>query len=423
MKILVIGSGGREHALCWKLIASPEVEQVYCAPGNPGTAACGANVPIAATDLDRLAEFARREAIDLTVCGPEQPLCDGIQDRFAAEQLLLCGPSALAARLEGSKIFAKAFMARHGIPTAPFGVFEAYDDACRYIDENPAARVVKADGLAAGKGVWVAANDAAAKDAVRQLFEGKLGDAGRRVVVEQRLVGEEVSVIAVTDGVRVITLASSQDHKAAYDGDKGPNTGGMGAYSPAPVLDEGLARRVHDEVLMRTVEGMAADGCTYRGVLYAGLMIVDGALQVLEFNCRFGDPETQPLMARLADDLMPYLRGAAAGALPSAPPSWDPGAALCVVMAAAGYPGAYAKGKRIRGIAEAEAIEGVTVFHAGTALQDEHLVTAGGRVLGVTALGADIREARERAYRASDLVQWDGAHFRRDIGHRALSRE
>jgi phosphoribosylamine--glycine ligase len=419
-KILVVGSGGREHAMCWKLARSPLVEELLCAPGNPGTATVAENVSVSADDVDGVVALARSRRVDLTVVGPEVPLCAGIQDRFEEEGLLLAGPCGAAARLEGSKAFAKEFMERHGIPTAHFGVFGQLDEAQRYIDAHPNALVVKADGLAAGKGVFVCSNADVAKRKVAELLEGAMGAAGERVVVEERLRGEEASFIALTDGERIWPLAASQDHKAAFDGDRGPNTGGMGAYSPAPVLGEARQRQVMESIIRRAVEGMAVDGTPYRGVLYAGLMVTEQGIQVLEFNCRFGDPETQPLLVRLESDLVPYLDGIARGELPDEAPRWDERAALCVVMAAGGYPGRYDKGQVIEGIDRAGALEDVVVFHAGTGGGGGELRVAGGRVLGVTALGQGIREARTRAYEAVDLIRWDGAHFRTDIGHRAL---
>jgi len=422
MKVLVIGSGGREHAICWRLARSPSVKQLYCAPGNPGTAALATNVPIGVDNQQELVAFARKETIDLTVVGPEAPLCTGIQRRFAEAGLLLFGPSLEAARLEGSKVFSKQFMREHDIPTAAFDVFDDAAAALAYIADHDRARVVKADGLAAGKGVFVASSEDEAREAVRALLtERTMGDAGRRILVEERLQGEEVSVIAIADGERVLTLASSQDHKPVFDGDKGPNTGGMGAYSPAPVLDDALQARVKQEVLLPTVAGMAAAGHPFRGVLYAGLMIVDGDPYVLEYNCRFGDPEAQPLMARFDDDLVPYLVGAAQGRLPQRAPKWDLRAALCVVMTAGGYPGGYARGEPIDGIDKAQAFDDVLLFQAGTATRDDgQLVTSGGRVLGVTALGTDLQQAQRRAYQAVDCISWKGVHFRRDIGHRGL---
>ncbi|MBK6847087.1 MAG: phosphoribosylamine--glycine ligase [Proteobacteria bacterium] len=424
MKVLVVGGGGREHALCWRLARSPQLTRLYCAPGNPGTAGCATNVALAADDLTGLADFAAREAIDLTVVGPEVPLCEGLQAVFAARGLLVFGPSPAGARLEGSKVFAKQIMAQCGLRTAPFAVCERLAEATAYIGAHPGARVVKADGLAAGKGVVVAADAAQACRAARDFLEGEvLGPAGRRIVIEERLRGEEVSVLALCDGERVLTLPSCQDHKAVLDGDEGPNTGGMGAYSPAPVLGPELQRRVEEEILLPVVRGLAAQGTPYRGVLYAGLMIVAGEPYVLEFNCRFGDPETQPLMLRCSADLLPYLYGAARGELPRQPLQWDDRAALCVVLTAAGYPGPYRKGQPITGLEQAEALADVAVFHGGTAHDaDGRLVTAGGRVLGVTALGEDVAAAQQRAYAAVRAIAWEGLHYRRDIGHRAVGR-
>ncbi|PID38928.1 MAG: phosphoribosylamine--glycine ligase [Deltaproteobacteria bacterium] len=418
MKVLVIGSGGREHVLCWSLAKSPQLTRLFCAPGNPGTAEVAENVEIAADDLDGLLSWARAQGIDLTVVGPEAPLCAGLADRFIEAGLAVAGPSAAAARLEGSKAWAKRFMARHDIPTAPFELVSDVEAADRYLETNPKARVIKLDGLAGGKGVVVADDLASAKAAVRDLSpRGEL-------VIEERLRGEEVSVIALADGERVLMLASSQDHKAAFDGDTGPNTGGMGAYSPAPMLDAVLAGEVQRRVLEPTIAGLAADGIPFRGILYAGLMIVDGEPQVLEYNCRFGDPEAQTLLPRLASDLLPLLAGAAAGELPREDLCWDPRPALCVVLASGGYPGKSPTGLPIEGVAAVNAAAGdeLMVFHAGTALVDERLVTAGGRVLAVTALGDDLGAARARAYAACERITWPERRFRRDIGHRALRR-
>ncbi|MFH1131013.1 MAG: phosphoribosylamine--glycine ligase [Pseudomonadota bacterium] len=422
MRILVIGSGGREHAICWRLSKSPKAGRIFCAPGNPGTLECATNVGIGPMELEKLLAFAKREKVDLTVVGPEAPLCAGIADLFVEAGLAVVGPSAKAAQLEGSKIFAKQFMQRHNIPTASFRVFEDLRVAAAYIEGNPQALVVKADGLAAGKGVFVAKDPEDAKSSVEMLLSGSMGDAGRKVVVEERLVGEEVSVIAITDGERILPLASSQDHKAAFDGDAGPNTGGMGAYSPAPVFTPALEKRVMGEILEPTVQGMASEGMPYKGILYAGLMLVDGDPYVLEFNCRMGDPETQPLMHRFEDDLVEYLARAASGQLPTELPKWDSRASLCVVLASSGYPGSYEKGAVISGVGRANEMDDVVVFHAGTEIRERDLVTAGGRVLGVSALGDGVAEARARAYEAVHHISWEGMHFRTDIGNRALGR-
>ncbi len=421
-RVLVVGSGGREHALCWRLARSPQVAQVFCAPGNGGTAACAENVAIAAGDLEGLARFAREQGVDLTVVGPEAPLVAGIADRFREQGLALFGPSAAAARLEGSKAFAKAFMARHGIPTADHATFTELEPALAYVRHRGAPIVVKASGLAAGKGVIVAETVEEAEAAVRAIVaERAFGAAGEEVVIEERLEGEECSVIAVTDGRHLYTLPPSQDHKRIGEGDTGPNTGGMGAYCPAPVLTPELAERVEREVLTPVVEGMRAEGSPFVGVVYAGLMITADGPKVLEFNVRFGDPECQPLMASLDDDLYAVLEAAVAGELPHGPAPALPGSSLTVVMAAEGYPGSYPKGREITGIEAAEREAGVVVFHAGTRREDGRLLTAGGRVLGVTAHAPTLAEARERAYAACDRIHFEGAYLRRDIGARALA--
>ena len=424
MNVLVIGSGGREHALCWRLAQSETLKraakaQIFCAPGNPGTASIATNIAVDATDYRKVAEVARREDVALTVVGPEAPLVGGIADLFAQEGLPLLGPTALAARLEGSKIYAKEFMMRHGIPTAPFRVFSDVDSAQAYIDENARARVVKADGLAAGKGVFVCDNAEETCRAVERVLSGPLAADGH-ILIEDRLHGPEVSIMVLSDGETIQVWESSQDHKAAFDSDKGPNTGGMGAYSPAPVLTEALRERVIDTILRPTIEGMKLEGNPYRGFLYAGLMMHEGEPLVLEYNCRLGDPETQPLMARYQGDLVMDLVAAAKGRLNKEKPAWDRRAALCVVMTAAGYPGSYAKGQAISGIEEAEADPLVTVFHAGTSSRNGELLTAGGRVLGVNALGDTLQQARSRAYGAVEKIRWEAIHYRKDIGWRAL---
>ncbi|HSH41502.1 MAG TPA: phosphoribosylamine--glycine ligase [Arenicellales bacterium] len=425
MNVLVVGGGGREHALAWKLAQSPRAGHVYVAPGNAGTAgeANIENVDIAASDIDALQEFARDASIDLTVVGPEAPLVQGIADRFAEHGLRCFGPGREAARLEGSKAFAKAFMERHGIPTAGYRSFESLEHAEAYLQSAPVPVVVKADGLAAGKGVTVAASREEALAAVRDcLAENRFGDAGRRVVIEQCLEGEEASFICMVAGGQVLPLASSQDHKARDDGDRGPNTGGMGAYSPAPVVDPAMHRRIMREVIEPTVQGLRAENMDYLGFLYAGLMITsDGTPKVLEYNCRFGDPETQPIIMRLDSDLLTLCEAAVDGRLNEVAVQWRPQAALGVVMAAGGYPGDYEKGYPIDGLEAAESA-GVKVFHAGTRREDGRIVTDGGRVLCVTALGADVAEARERAYHAVESIHWDGAFYRRDIGFRAIGR-
>ena len=426
MKALVIGSGGREHALAWKIAQSPRVERVYVAPGNAGTASEPGleNIAIGVNDTGALLAFAQEHAIGLTVVGPEDPLAAGLVDRFSAAGLPCFGPSAGAAQLEGSKAFAKDFMARHGIPTAAYGNFTDLHEALAFLHTQSAPIVVKADGLAAGKGVVVAATLAEAEAAVRDMLEGNaFGDAGHRVVIEEFLAGEEASFIVMADGQHALPLATSQDHKAVGEGDSGPNTGGMGAYSPAPVVDAALHERVMREVIEPTVAGMASDGFPFTGFLYAGLMIdAQGNPRVLEFNVRFGDPETQPVMMRLRSDLVTLCEAALAGRLQETHAEWDPRAALGVVMAAGGYPGSYAKGAPIHGLKQ-PAEEAVKVFHAGTALADGEVVTAGGRVLCVTALGDTVGAAQQRAYAAADTIGWDGAFLRRDIGYRAVQRE
>lgn len=421
MRVLVVGGGGREHALVWKLGQSRRVDALYCLPGNAGIARLARCVPGDPEDVAAVAAFAEREGIGLTVVGPEAPLVAGLADELARRGLGCFGPTAAAAALEGSKAFAKDLMARHGIPTAAYRVFDAPAPARDYIRSLGGPVVVKADGLAAGKGVVVARGPEEALRAVDEaMVSGAFGAAGRRIVVEEFLEGEEVSVLALTDGERVIPLASAQDHKRALDGDRGPNTGGMGAYSPAPVYTPELARRVEAEILLPTVRALAAEGRPYRGVLYAGLMVTAAGPKVLEFNCRFGDPETQAILPRLESDLLEVLEAAAAGDLGGVTLRWRPGAAVCVVMASGGYPGRYEKGHPISGLDEAEALEDVIVFHAGTAARDGEVVTAGGRVLGVTALGPSTAAAVSRAYEAVGRIRFAGAHYRRDIARRAL---
>ena len=426
MKILVVGSGGREHALAWKAAQSPLAEQVFVAPGNAGTAmepGCE-NLPIAADDIDALADFAAAQDIGLTIVGPEVPLVAGIVDEFQRRGLKCFGPTAACARLEGSKAFSKAFFDRYHIPTAGWGEFSDADAACEYIRRQGAPIVVKADGLAAGKGVIVAQTVAEAEAAARDMLSGnRFGDAGARVVVEEFLSGEEASFIVMVDGQHVLPLASSQDHKARDDGDRGPNTGGMGAYSPAPVVDAALHDRIMREVIAPTVAGMAAEGTPYTGFLYAGVMVgADGAPRVLEFNCRFGDPETQPVLFRLRSDLVALCLAALDGALDGARCEWDPRAALGVVLAAGGYPDDYRKGDPITGLDADAGDDDLKIFHAGTRADDGRVVTNGGRVLCAVALGDDVAEAQRKAYALADAIRWDGVYYRRDIGWRALGR-
>jgi len=423
MRLLLVGGGGREHALAWKLAQSPRVGALYAAPGNPGIAEVARCVPVRADAIDELAALAERERIDLTVVGPELPLTLGLADRFAARGLGVFGPTKAAAELEGSKVFAKQLFARHGIPTAGFGTFDDPAAARAFARTLGGRSVVKADGLAAGKGAVVCDDLAAAEQAIADMLERRVfGEAGARVVVEERLEGEELSFFALTDGERICPFAVAQDHKAVFDDDRGPNTGGMGAYSPAPVLDDALGRRILDTVIRPTVRAMAAEGRPYRGVLYAGLMLTADGPKLLEYNARFGDPECQVLVPRLADDLAPLCQAVAEGrGLPEAV-AWRDEAAVCVVLASGGYPGSYRTGHPIAGLEAAAARPGVTVFHAGTARADGRLVTAGGRVLGVTACGADIPAAIAAAYGAVDDIRFEGMHFRRDIGRRALVR-
>jgi phosphoribosylamine--glycine ligase len=423
MKVLVIGSGGREHALVWKIAKSPEVKEVFCAPGNAGIAQSATCVPIQVTDIEGLCAFALKEGVDLTVVGPELPLTLGVSDTFERRGLAVCGCSQAAATLEGSKIFAKELMDKCGVPTARYRIFDSAAEAKTYAEKVGAPVVVKADGLAAGKGVMPCMTIKEAVQAIDVIMSQKaFGTAGDRVVIEEFLTGEEASFLAFTDGEHVIPLPTSQDHKAIFDGDKGPNTGGMGAYSPAPVITPALHGSIVDTVMVPTIRAMANEGKPYKGILYAGLMIKDGMPKVLEFNARFGDPEAQPLLVRMKGDLIGPLMAIATGSLSRVSVEWDSRASVCVVMASEGYPGSYQKGKEIRGLENVEKIEGVTVFHAGTALRNNRIVTSGGRVLGVTALGQTIGDAIDRAYAATAEIGWAGAYFRKDIGRKALVR-
>jgi len=425
MKILVVGNGGREHALAWKIAQSPLAKKVYVAPGNAGTALEKEleNVDIAPTDVEGLLDFALKNKIDLTVIGPETPLVLGIVDQFQKSGLKCFGPSQKAAQLEGSKAFCKDFLARHKIPTAHYQTFTEVDPAIAYIRDMGAPIVVKADGLAAGKGVIVAQTEEEAILAVKDMLAGNaFGSAGSRVVIEEFLLGEEASFIVMADGTHALAMATSQDHKARDNDDKGPNTGGMGAYSPAPVVTPEVHDRAMNEVILPTLNGMAQDGIPYTGFLYAGLMIdPNGHIKVLEFNCRFGDPETQPIMLRLKSDLVDLCLQAIQGTLNKASTDWDERPALGVVMAAGGYPFDYLKGDTITGLPE-ESREGLKVFHAGTDLEGQTVKTSGGRVLCVTALGADISEAQKSAYELAKNIQWNGAFYRTDIGHKAIRR-
>jgi len=426
MDILIIGSGGREHALAWKAAQSPLVETVYVAPGNAGTAhePNMQNVDVDVDDIDGLKQFAMENDIGLTIVGPEAPLVQGVVNTFTAAGLKCFGPSYQASQLEGSKSFTKDFLARQKIPTADYQVFTEVEPALAYLQEQGAPIVIKADGLAAGKGVIVATDLATAEAAVRDMLAGNaFGEAGSRVVIEEFLEGEEASFIVMVDGENVLPMATSQDHKRVGDGDTGPNTGGMGAYSPAPVVTDTVYQRIMDEVIMPTVKGMAAEGRPYTGFLYAGLMITsDGAPKVIEYNCRFGDPETQPIMLRMRSDLVAHCLAALDGKLDEETTEWDPRVSLGVVLAAGGYPGDYDKGAVINGLPEADS-EDQKIFHAGTAEQDGQIVTAGGRVLCATALGNSVAEAQAKAHALADRISWDGMFRRTDIGYRAIARE
>jgi phosphoribosylamine--glycine ligase len=427
MKILIVGGGGREHALAWKAAQSSLVERVYVAPGNGGTATEPGleNVDIGAEDIDALVVFAGENRVGLTIVGPEAPLVAGLVDRFQEAGLACFGPTKGAAQLEASKSFTKDFLARHQIPTAAYRSFDELEPALAYLRKVGAPIVVKADGLAAGKGVILAHDLATAEQAVRDMLSaGRFGAAGKRVVIEELLTGEEASFIAMVGQGQILPMASSQDHKARDDGDRGPNTGGMGAYSPAPIVTPEMHERIMAEVIRPTVAALASEGLPYTGFLYAGLMIAaDGTPKVLEYNCRFGDPETQPILMRLKSDLIELCLAALDGRLEDAAAAWDSRAALGVVMSAGGYPDAYAKGSVISGLDAADGVPEAKVFHAGTARAGDKVVTSGGRVLCATALGSSVREAQERAYALVGKIHWQDAYYRRDIGHRAVARE
>lgn len=423
MNVLVAGGGGREDALTWKIAQSPLVEQVYCIPGNPGMSRYAECVTVEGVDFDGLIAFAKDHAVELTVVGPEAPLSEGIVDRFEDAGLKIFGPRGAAAEIESSKSFAKSIMTRYGIPTAAYETFEEADAAKAYVQARGAPIVVKANGLAAGKGVTVAHSTDDALAAIDEaMVAGAFGAAGSTVVIEDFLVGEEASIFALTDGEHVLPLATSQDYKPVFDGDEGPNTGGMGAYSPAPVVTEALFAKIREEVLAPCIAGMAQEGRPYTGVLYAGLMIDGDDVRVVEFNCRFGDPETQVLMPRMASDLVPLLTACCDGTLNECTVDWRDDACVTVVMASGGYPGSYEKGKAITGIESAEMLDGVQVFHAGTRWENGSVATNGGRVLNVTATGKGIEEAIARAYEGVERIKFEGAIFRRDIGRRAIGR-
>ncbi|HHX87302.1 MAG TPA: phosphoribosylamine--glycine ligase [Firmicutes bacterium] len=426
MRVLIVGGGGREHALAWKLSQSPLLEELYCVPGNAGISSVARCVSLDPYDREGLKKWALEKGIDLTVIGPEGPLVGGLADYFRKSGIKVFGPGKKAARLEGSKVWAKNFMVNNGIPTASFAVFDQLDQARRYLDQRPEGPlVVKADGLAAGKGVTVAHNlDQAEQVLTLIMGEQVFGEAGRRVIFEEQLVGEEVSVLAITDGRELIILPSAQDHKALGEGDTGPNTGGMGAYSPAPVLTPELARQVEQLVLQPVLSGMQALGLDYRGVIYAGLMIAGHKINVLEFNVRFGDPETQVILPLLKSDLLPWLLSAAEGRLSPSQPQWADQYAVCVVLASGGYPGQYQTGASISGLEALELTgdQGLAVFHAGTALHNGSLITSGGRVLGVTAWDIGMEDAVAKVYRAVDRIKFKDCYYRRDIAHRAINR-
>lgn len=422
MRVLVVGGGGREHALVWKLAQSPRVKKIYCAPGNPGIAELAECVNISAENIGALCGFAREHEIDLTVVGPEKPLTEGIVDYFEDEGLKVFGPSQAAAQLEGSKTFAKELMKKYRIPTADFAVFSSAAEARAYVESKGTGIVVKADGLAAGKGVVVAGTVAEAVEAIDEIMQKRVfGDAGNQVVLEEMLIGEEASLLAFTDGVTVVPMVAAQDHKRAGDGDTGPNTGGMGAYAPAPVVTPELLAQIQQEILQPIVDGMRQEGILYRGCLYAGLMITAQGPKVIEFNARFGDPETQVVLPLLVGDLLPVLEACIAGTLKDCKVLWRQGATVCVVAAAGGYPGNYNKGDIIHGL-ERAAAKGAVVFHAGTAHADQGVMTHGGRVLGVTAVAEDIAAAVKTVYQAITEIQFNGMHYRRDIAHRALNK-
>ena len=421
MKVLVVGGGGREHALVWKIAQSPKVTKIYCAPGNAGISEQATIVPIKANDLNSLLEFSVKEKIDLTVVGPEDPLTQGIVDLFESKGLFIFGANRKAAEIEGSKAFAKEIMKKYYIPTAFYEIFDNRNEAVQYIRRQGAPIVVKADGLAAGKGVMVCNTVEEAIQSVDKIMVEKIfGEAGNRIIIEEYLVGEEASYIAFTDGKTILPMASSQDHKSIFDGDRGPNTGGMGAYSPAPVVTDEVHEKIIEKILRPIIYGLEEEGRTYKGVLYAGLMIHDGHPKVLEFNARFGDPETQPVLMRMKGDIVPILEACMRGTLSQHRIEWDSRPSVCVVMASKGYPEDYEKGKMIRGLGEVSQMEGVFVFHAGTTIKDGQRVTNGGRVLGVTGLGEDIPRAIEKTYQAVKKISWDGVHYRTDIGQKAL---
>ena len=422
MQVLVIGNGGREHALVWKIKQSPKVKAIFCAPGNAGTSEIAENVPIAADDIEGLLQFALNKGIELTIVGPEQPLVMGIVDQFNEKGLRIFGPNAHAAELEGSKSFSKNIMNKYGLPTAEYKNFTSSEEAEEYVNDKSCPLVVKADGLAAGKGVLLCRTTEEALIAVNTIMKNRsFGSAGDQIVIEEFLEGQEISVLAFSDGKTVLLMDSAQDHKAAFDGDTGPNTGGMGAYSPAPVFTEVMQQKVRDKIMLPMVRAMKQEGRPYKGILYAGLMLTKTGPQILEFNARFGDPETQPLLVRMDSDIIPIFEACIDGTLDQCQLNWKNKSSVCVVMAAAGYPNSYEKGKLISGLKNANSIPEVVVFHAGTKKKDGKIVTNGGRVLGVTATGENTSSAIERAYEAVNQITWEGIHYRKDIGYRTRS--
>lgn len=431
MRVLVVGSGGREHALVWKIAQSKLTDKIFCAPGNGGISQQAECIDIKAEDVERLLDFAKKEKIDLTIVGPEAPLAKGISDEFRKYKLNIFGPDKNTAQLEASKVFAKQLMAKYSVPTAVFKIFDNPDEAKKYIDKIEAPCVIKADGLAAGKGVVVANTIEEAKEAVTSMMQQRIfGDAGNKVIIEEALTGQEASILVITDSKEVIALASSQDHKRVFDGDKGPNTGGMGAYSPAPVVTPQLFKEILEKIVYRTIDGLSKEGIDYRGILYAGIMITNQGPKTLEFNVRFGDPETQAILPRLKYDLLEVILAASNKQLSRVRTlEWDNRACVCVVCASGGYPGNYEKGKEISGLEEVAKMKDkdIVVFHAGTksliANGKSHIVTNGGRVLGVTGLGNTIKEAINRTYQAVEKIHFEGMHYRKDIGYRALKQE
>jgi phosphoribosylamine--glycine ligase len=423
MKVLVVGSGGREHTLVWKIAQSPKVKNIYCSPGNAGIAEYAECISIKADDIKQLASWADRNNIDLTVVGPELPLTLGIVDEFESKGLRICGPHKSASVLEGSKVFAKDLMKKYNIPTAAYATFTSPSEAKSYLKRKGAPAVIKADGLAAGKGVIPAQNLKKAEEAIDTILTEKIfGSAGDCIIIEEFLTGEEASFIAFTDGNTIIPMPSSQDHKPIFDNDEGPNTGGMGAYSPFPVITEKLQKKIMEQIMTPAIRGMASEGKKYKGILYAGLMINQAEVNVLEFNARFGDPETQPILMRMKTDLIPILEAIVDERLDQVSIQWDERPSVCVVMASRGYPGSYQKGMEIKGLDKVKGMQNVEVFHAGTAFKNSHLITNGGRVLGVTALSSTIEETINLVYQATSQIHWEGAYYRKDIGRKALER-